>query len=224
MANLTWSRCVIFTSIVFSSSLEERHKASIALQVRRYLFCGRYHQHAQVLARKDGAQSRCDGRVTWNSQRAAAIDRGAQVAQKCDAGWACLDMSTHLIARNRVYSAIQIFRDVGKQFAAVIRTSLASRSNSLGPCLRPLRSRGSSPEEIIHLLANTQARPMKPNSDRPRLQLENLSNLLSRQFLHIVQDENNAQWRGNAEDRLMQQMALLGLKQPQFRALAGILE
>ena len=72
------------------------------------------HYHAQVFSREDRAQSGCDGRVTGNLQRAAAVDGGAQVAQKCHAGRARLDMSAHLFAGEGFHSAIQIFGEIGE--------------------------------------------------------------------------------------------------------------
>ena len=86
-----------------------------------FLFDG-YNQHTQVFPCKDGAQSRRDCRVTGNLQGAAAIDGGAQVAQKCHAGWACLDMFAHLFAGKRFHSAVKIFGEVGEQIAAFRRT------------------------------------------------------------------------------------------------------
>jgi hypothetical protein len=65
---------------------------------------------------------------------------------------------------------------------------------------------------------------MKPNPHCSLLQLENLRDLLGRQLLHVVEYENDPQRRRDAQDRLMQQMVLLGLEQAQFRAFAGILE
>ena len=57
---------------------------------------------------------------------------------------------------------------------------------------------------------------MKPNPHSSLLQLENLRDLLGSQLLHVVEHENDAQGRGDAQDRLMQQTMLLGLEQVAF--------
>src|ERR1035441_5712492 len=119
MANLTRSRCVIFTSnMVFPLSLEERHKEGDSLQNCGCFFLTRDNQHTEVFPCKDGAQSTRDGRVTWNLDRAAPINGGAQVAEKCHARRACLDMFPHLVAGERFHPAIQILREVSKEIAA----------------------------------------------------------------------------------------------------------
>src|ERR1039458_1608568 len=76
----------------FPLPLEERHKRSVSLRDRGELFCRLHYKHAQVFAGKNGAQSRRDSRVAGNLQGPAPIDGSAQIAQKCYAGWACLDM------------------------------------------------------------------------------------------------------------------------------------
>ena len=60
---------------------------------------------------------------------------------------------------------------------------------------------------------------MKPDPDGSRLKLQDLRNLLGGEFFHVVEHKNNAQWRGDDEDRLMQQMMLFGVEQIPFRAL-----
>ena len=65
---------------------------------------------------------------------------------------------------------------------------------------------------------------MQPDPDRPRLQVENLRDLFGGQLLHVVQHKNNAQLRGNPQDRLMQQVVLLGVEQIAFGTLGGILQ
>ncbi len=65
---------------------------------------------------------------------------------------------------------------------------------------------------------------MKPNPHCPLLQCENLSHLLCRQILHIVQHKNNAQRCGNTQNSLMKKMILFALQQVPFRALPGILQ
>ena len=82
-------------------------------------FVPRNPQQAQVFLGEDGAQTGCNGRITRNLQRAAAVDGYSQVAEECDAGWAGLDVSTHLFAGARLNPAIQILREIRKQFAAL---------------------------------------------------------------------------------------------------------
>ncbi len=65
---------------------------------------------------------------------------------------------------------------------------------------------------------------MKPDPDGSRLKLQDLRNLSGGEFFHVVEHKNNAQWRGDDEDRLVQQMMLFGVEQIRFRAVAGILE
>ena len=65
---------------------------------------------------------------------------------------------------------------------------------------------------------------MQPDPDRPRLQIKNLRHLVRSQFLHVVEYKNNPQLSGNAQDRLMQQMVPLSMKQVAFRTLACILQ
>ena len=51
---------------------------------------------------------------------------------------------------------------------------------------------------------------MQANPNRSRLQSENLGDLFGCEFLHVVEHENDAQRSRYAQDRLMQQMVLLG--------------
>ena len=44
---------------------------------------------------------------------------------------------------------------------------------------------------------------MQPNPNGSRLKVEHLRNLLGRQFLHVAKYKNNAQLRGNTQDRLV---------------------
>ena len=74
-----------------------------------------------------------------------------------------------------------------------------------------------------HLFAHGEARTVQPNPDRPRLKIENLCHLFGGQLFHIVEDKNNPQLSRDAQDRLMQKMVLLCMKQVAFRTLACIL-
>jgi hypothetical protein len=65
---------------------------------------------------------------------------------------------------------------------------------------------------------------VKPNPNRSLLKRENLRNLLGGQLFHIVEYENDAQSRWDAQDRLMQQMVLLGGEEVAFRSRRGILK
>src|ERR1019366_326702 len=65
---------------------------------------------------------------------------------------------------------------------------------------------------------------MKPNPNRSLLKRENLRNLLGGQLLHIVEHENNSQGWRDAQNRLMQQMVLLGREDIAFRSNCGILK
>ena len=58
----------------------------------------------------------------------------------------------------------------------------------------------------------------------PLLQVEDFRHLFGGQFLHVVEDKNDAQIGGDAQDGLMQKMVLLGVQQVAFRTSAGILE
>jgi hypothetical protein len=53
---------------------------------------------------------------------------------------------------------------------------------------------------------------METNPDRPGLQVENMSDLFGCQFLHVVEHKNDAQLDRDAQDRLMQQVVLLGVE------------
>jgi hypothetical protein len=63
---------------------------------------------------------------------------------------------------------------------------------------------------------------MKPNPNRSLLKFENLRDLLGGQLFHIVEHKNDAQGRRNAQNRLMQQLVLLGGDDVAFRARSGI--
>ena len=65
---------------------------------------------------------------------------------------------------------------------------------------------------------------MKTNSHGPLLQIENLGNLFGGQLLHIMEYEDDTQRRRDAQDRLMQQMVLLGLEQIGLGTISCILE
>jgi hypothetical protein len=65
---------------------------------------------------------------------------------------------------------------------------------------------------------------MKTNPHGPLLQVENLRNLLGRQFFHIMEHKNNPQsWR-DAKDRLMEEVVLLGIEQVAFGSCPDVLE
>ena len=122
----------------------------------------------------------------------------------------------HLVARNRLHSSIQVFREVGKQIAAFIGAPLPSGSSRPWPfrersgLSRTLRSTTQKP---AHLLAHAQTRPMKTNSHGTLLQIENPGNLLGGQLFHVMEYEDNTQRRRYAQDRLMQQLVLFGVEQ-----------
>jgi len=63
---------------------------------------------------------------------------------------------------------------------------------------------------------------MKPNPNRSLLKRENLCHLFCGQLLHIVEHENNAQGWWDAQNRLVQQVVLLGGKKIAFRSGTGI--
>lgn len=143
----------------FLLPIEESHESDDLLQNRGCFFFDGHNQHTQILARKDGAQSGRDGRVAGNLQGPAAIDGGAQVAQKCHAGWACLDMFAHLFAGKRFHSVIQVFGEVGEQIAAFRRTlpvlglGLGNVSPLHGAFCATLIFR-NFPQELVHLPAH----------------------------------------------------------------------
>src|SRR5271165_5610625 len=64
---------------------------------------------------------------------------------------------------------------------------------------------------------------MKPNPNSSLLKRKNLCNLFGGQLLHIVENENDAQGRRDAQNCLVEEMVLLGSEEIAFRSHRGIL-
>src|ERR1039458_5298273 len=89
-----------------------------------------------------------------------------------------------------------------------------------GPTHMHLLSTAAS-RRLAAQAAATQASGLKldPEAGGPGLR-----DLLGSQLLHVVEHENDTQGRRDAQNRLVQQMMLLGVEQVAFGALSGILE
>ena len=96
-------------------------------------------------------------------------------------------------------------------------------TGSFGLGLRPLRAlAGRDLQHPAHLLADPQPRPMQADPDRSRLQIENPRDLAGGQLLHVMKHKNHAQRRGDAQNRLVQQIVPFGVEQIAFRSSGRI--
>ncbi|HEY1255387.1 MAG TPA: hypothetical protein VGF01_11440 [Terracidiphilus sp.] len=136
-------------------------------------------------------------------------------------------MTAHCFAGFGFNSAIQILGQIRKQFAALCRTLLIMSQDILGLFLYSIAATHLSRrnfQQLIHFSAYREARAMQPDPNGSRLKVKYLRNLSGRQFLHVAKYKNNAQLRRDMQDRLVQKMILLGMKQMIFRTLACILQ
>src|ERR1039457_2146542 len=141
-----------------------------------------------------------DGWIAGNIERTAAIDGGAQVPKKQHTRGTSLNMLAHLIAGGRFHPAVDVLGEIREKLAAFRRALSSMRKRILSIWLGGFAEvclLGHALELVAHLFANTQAGAMEPNSHSSRLQVENLCNLIGGQILHIMEDENDAQRRGN---------------------------
>ena len=124
-------------------------------------------------------------------------------------------MHAHLVACVRLHSSIQILRKVQKHIAACGGASPAFAVRTPGLHFGGLRIgglRGRNIQNPAQLLAHAQPRAMQPDPDGSLAQIENLRDLLGRQFLHVVKDEHHAQRRRNPENCLLHLVVLFGME------------
>jgi hypothetical protein len=134
------------------------------------------------------------------------IDGRAQLSKERNASWTRLDMPAHCFAGSGLNSAIQILREIRKQFAALRGALLTMSQEVLGLFLHSIaaiRLLGCNLQKLVHLFAHRETRAMQPDPNGPRLKVENLRNLFGRQFLHVAKYKNKAQLRRNTQDRLV---------------------
>src|SRR5450756_1171966 len=109
-----------------AQSLEERHRIGKCYRSTKLFLQGWDRQHPQVFLCENSTQPRQKVGFASQFKISAAVDGMTQIGDKCDAGRASLDMSTHLLTLGWTQTVIQVLRKVGKDFLTLRRTVLRS--------------------------------------------------------------------------------------------------
>lgn len=153
--------------------------------------------------------------IACEFERAAPINRAAQIPEKCNAGRTAFDMGFHLFTGAWFNAPVKIFRQVCEQLAA-FPGSLDRRAAGR------LRFSWKASQKLPHFLPDCQPRAMQPDPHCAWLKIENSANLFSSQLFHIVQHQDEAKRSRYPQHSFVQKMMLLGMDRGLFRAVLRI--